>query len=86
MYMRGEKNMFWNWIVYCVTTSAIFCQTNPEIHQIPAQNYAAEQSCVIGANEAAQKYKWDNSGAEFEYSCSEGQSITTDYYQPKRRR
>jgi hypothetical protein len=76
--------MFWNWIVYCVTASAIFCQTNPDIRQTPASNYGDEQSCVVGADEAAKKYNWDNPSIEFEYSCLKGQSIPSGY-QPKRR-
>ena len=62
--------MVWNFIIYCVTATALFCQKNPEIRQDIPQNYAEEQGCVELAVAAAQRYKFDNPEAEFKSSCA----------------
>jgi hypothetical protein len=75
--------MAWNFVIYCVTASAIFCQKNQEIRQESPLNYDVEQSCVDSAIAAAQKYKFDNPDAEFKYSCAEGEPVVSKY-QPDR--
>jgi hypothetical protein len=75
--------MVWNFVIYCVTASAGFCQANPEIRQIIPQNYGEERGCVEAAVAAAQKYKFDNPAAEFKYSCAQSDPIVTGY-QPER--
>ena len=75
--------MVWNFVIYCATASALFCQNNPEIRQQVPQNYLVEGSCVAAAIAAAQKYKFDNPNVEFKYSCSESDPLTLGY-QPER--
>lgn len=75
--------MAWNFVIYCVTASVIFCQKNQEIRQDPPLNYDGERSCVDSAIAAAQKHKFDNPDAEFKYSCAEGEPVTFSY-QPER--
>ena len=80
--LDGET-MVWNFIIYCVTATALFCQKNPEIRQDIPQNYAEEQGCVELAIAAAQRYKFDNPDAEFKFSCAQGEPILLGY-QPER--
>jgi hypothetical protein len=78
-----DEKMAWNFVIYCVTAAAIFCQKNPEIQQAIPQNYAEEMACVDAAIAAAQKYKFDNPDAEFKYSCALTEPIIFSY-QPER--
>jgi len=75
--------MVWNFVIYCATASALFCQKNPEIRQDVPQNCVAEGSCVDAAVAAAQKYRFDNPDAEFKYSCTQGAPVMLGY-QPER--
>jgi len=74
--------MAWNFVIYCATASALFCQQNSEMRQTIPQNYVTENGCVNAAIAVAQRYRFEHPDTEFKFSCSQGEAVTG--YQPER--